>query len=115
ALPADLTLNTSTGAVTGIPSAAGTTTTHFTATNGSGTSAQFAVAFTISAATTGGTPALPLGPTITRFDLDIPSVVAGVHADMIVTFSAAVTGVDATDFAVNAQGIATASITGVDP
>ena len=114
ALPASLSLNTTTGAVTGTPSAAGTTTTHFTATNASGTSAQFAVTFTIAAGSSGGTPALPLGPTITRFDLDIPSVVVGSHADMIVTFDTAVTGVDATDFAVNVQGVATASITGVD-
>ena len=114
ALPAGLTLNTTTGAVTGIPSAAGTTTTHFTATNSAGTSSQYAVVFSISAATSSGTPAAPLGPTITHFDLDLPSVVVGVSADMIVTFDTAVTGVDATDFAVNTQGSATASITGVN-
>lgn len=115
ALPAGLVLNSSTGVISGIPSAAGTTTTHLTATNASGTSAQFALTTTIAAATSSsaGTPAAPLGPTITYFD--VSSFTRGVGGDVKVTFDAPVTGVDVSDFAVHSQGGANAVITGVVP
>ena len=48
-LPAGLTFSTTTGAITGTPTAAGTNTVSITATNGSGTSAALSVAITIYA------------------------------------------------------------------
>jgi PKD repeat protein len=47
-LPAGLTLNTSTGAITGTPTAKGSFTASFTATGGGGTSAAASIAFTIA-------------------------------------------------------------------
>jgi hypothetical protein len=47
-LPAGLSLNTTTGAITGTPTAVGTTSPTFTANNGSGTSPAVALNFTIS-------------------------------------------------------------------
>ncbi len=116
ALPSGLTLDTASGAVTGIPSTSGTTTTHFTATNSSGTSAQFAVTFTIAAASGGtpGTPAAPVGPTITSFVLDTRAgQITLSHAHMLLTFDTSVTGVDQSDFVVHATGSTSATITGV--
>ena len=49
-LPAGLQLNAATGAITGTPTAAGTTTVHVTATNASGTSASATLVITIASA-----------------------------------------------------------------
>ncbi|WP_146180143.1 putative Ig domain-containing protein [Opitutus sp. ER46] len=112
-LPAGLTLNTSTGVIAGIPTTAGTSTAQLTATNASGTSASFALSFNVSAASSPGTPAAPLGPTVTAFDLVLASVVPGVSAEWEIVFDTPVTGVDVGDFIVNTQGAATATLTGV--
>ncbi len=50
ALPAGLTFNSTTGVISGTPTATGTTTVSLTATNGSGTSTPFSLAITINTA-----------------------------------------------------------------
>ncbi len=112
-LPTGLTLNTTTGVITGIPSASGTSTTRVTASNATGASAAFTITFTLAPATTTGTPALPLGPSITGFE--VSAFTRNVGGDVRVTFSAPVTGVDVSDFVINSQGTANGAITGVDP
>jgi alpha-tubulin suppressor-like RCC1 family protein len=59
-LPAGLSLNTTTGAITGTPTAKGSFTASFTATGGGGTSAARSVAFTIA----DGAPIITAGQTL---------------------------------------------------
>jgi hypothetical protein len=112
ALPDGLTLDTTSGAITGTPTTAGTTTTHFTATNSVGTSASFALTVTIAAATP--PPPAVTAPSITSIALGGNATYT--HANFVVTFSSAVTGVDTTDFAFNRTGTTgAATITDVTP
>lgn len=53
-LPAGISVNTSTGAITGTPTTEGLTTTVITATNGSGTSASVSMVWSVAASPVGG-------------------------------------------------------------
>src|SRR5207244_4411989 len=86
-----LSINTTTGAITGTPTAAGPITSAISATNASGTGSA---TLTINvAASSGGS-----GPTITGF------IFHGTNLSFDLTFSEAVTGVDASDFDITTTG-----------
>lgn len=87
-LPTSLSLNPSSGMISGTPSAAGTTSVSVTATNASGTGSGV-VTIVIAAA------AAPTPPTVSSF------TITGSTANSVtyqIVFSAVVTGVDASDF-----------------
>ncbi len=103
-----LTLNTTTGQISGSPAAAGTITSQITATNDGGTSAPVTLTITVAPANPGD--AIP--PAITGFAVDL-STATNTTASFVVTFSEPVTGVDASDYVFGTQGTATATVTGV--
>jgi titin len=75
-LPAGLTLNTSTGAVTGTPSASGPASFTLEVTDAVGGSATQAESFDVSAAITFTSPALPAGEVGVAYDFT-PAVIGG--------------------------------------
>jgi subtilisin family serine protease len=105
-----LSLAVSSGTISGTPNATGTILSRLTATNAVGTSTGVTLTITVNAVSTGDT----IAPTISSFALDLATA-TNTNASFVVTFSEPVTGVDATDFVVNTQGTATATLTGVTP
>ncbi|MBC8134068.1 MAG: discoidin domain-containing protein, partial [Deltaproteobacteria bacterium] len=87
-LPAGLSVNTTTGAITGTPTAAGTTNSTITATNASGTDSETLV-FTI---TSGGDTNLALGQPATATSFQVGNIVANGNDASLTSRWAAVNG-----------------------